>query len=266
MSPAQFCLRIDVPQNSVNPKPVKVVLCFSDDAIFNHAARSIRRAQFLYFDSQRLCSQPEGAMHTNQLLLAATRSPKGEAAVSRELLTQEGDGEEAVKVVSINGEELTVESKSAGFFSKRTTLSTVGLPISFLSAVAISVPARVADIKFVFPNSGERDVFAYKLFLHAKGDPLAASTFAGPGTLFSNEPRQDADAYSSNTDEDPLLPFVAVVEKQGACEFQIRPAVDGTPHLYALPTAESRALVIRIAMKHFRPARLILLFRDFLTD
>ena len=68
-------------------------------------------------------------------------------------------------------------------------------------------------------------------------------------------------------DEDgELQPFVAVVEKQGACEFQIRPAVDGTPHLYALPTAGSRALVIRIAMKYFRPARLILLFRDFLTD
>jgi hypothetical protein len=52
--------------------------------------------------------------------------------------------------------------------------------------------------------------------------------------------------------------FVAVVEKQGACEFQIRPAVDGTPHLYASPTAESRASVIRIAMKHCRSARLIL--------
>jgi hypothetical protein len=260
--PAQFCLRIDVPQNSINPKPVKVVLCFSDEAIFNHAARSIRRAQFLYFDSQRLCSQPEGAMHTNQLLLSATRSPKGEPAVSRELLTQEGDGEEAVKVVSISWEELTVESKSAGFFSKRTTVSTVGMPISFISAVTISVPARVADIKFMFPNSRERDVFAYKLFLHAKGDPLATSTFAGPGTLFPNELPQDAAAE----DEDPLLPFVAVVEKQGECECQIRPAVDGTPHLYASPTAESRASVICIAMKHCRSARLILFFRDFPTD
>ena len=42
---------------------------------------------------------------------------------------------------------------------------------------------------------------------------------------------------------DPLRPFVAVLEKQGLCEFHIRPAADGTPYLYASPTAESRAQV-----------------------
>ena len=51
--------------------------------------------------------------------------------------------------------------------------------------------------------------------------------------------------------EDPLQPFVAVLEKQGPCEFQIRPAVDGTPHLYASPTAESRALVCRHCVQWF---------------
>ena len=43
--------------------------------------------------------------------------------------------------------------------------------------------------------------------------------------------------------EDFSRPFAAVIEKQGQCDFQIRPAFDGTPHLYAMPAAESRATV-----------------------
>jgi hypothetical protein len=37
--------------------------------------------------------------------------------------------------------------------------------------------------------------------------------------------------------------FVAVVEKQGQCEFQLMPAADGTPLLIATPTTDSRASV-----------------------
>ena len=36
-------------------------------------------------------------------------------------------------------------------------------------------------------------------------------------------------------DEDLTRPFFAVVEKQGACEFQIKPAADGAPSLYGMP-------------------------------
>jgi hypothetical protein len=51
--------------------------------------------------------------------------------------------------------------------------------------------------------------------------------------------RQSLDIHG----EDFLRPFVAVLEKQGQCEFCIRPAPDGTPHLFAAPTADSRAQV-----------------------
>ena len=36
-------------------------------------------------------------------------------------------------------------------------------------------------------------------------------------------------------DEDLTRPFLAVLEKQGACEFQIKPAADGAPYLYGMP-------------------------------
>jgi hypothetical protein len=50
-------------------------------------------------------------------------------------------------------------------------------------------------------------------------------------------------ALNVENDEDFSRPFAAVIEKQGPCDFQIRPAFDGTPHLYAMPAAESRATV-----------------------
>ena len=65
---------------------------------------------------------------------------------------------------------------------------------------------------------------------------------------------------------DPLRPFVAVVEKQGPCEFHIRTAADGAPHLYASPTAESRALVCKLVLKLCCFSRLIRICRVFLTD
>jgi len=49
-------------------------------------------------------------------------------------------------------------------------------------------------------------------------------------------------------DEDLLRSFVAVVEKQGACEFHIKPAADGAPYLYAVPMVDSSAMV------HHHPA------------
>ena len=50
-------------------------------------------------------------------------------------------------------------------------------------------------------------------------------------------------ALNVEDQEDFSRPFAAVIEKQGQCDFQIRPASDGTPHLYAVPAAESRATV-----------------------
>ena len=35
--------------------------------------------------------------------------------------------------------------------------------------------------------------------------------------------------------DDLTRPFLAVVEKQGACKFQIKPAADGAPYLYGMP-------------------------------
>jgi hypothetical protein len=230
-----------MPQTSANPKPLKIVLCFTDAAVCNHVAHLIRLAQFHFFDSQRLASQPDGAIETDQLLLPsrASRSQKGDAGFCQELLTKEGDGDECLKMVTLSSEELTVESKSAGFFSKRTALSTIGLPISFVGPATVAVPARVADVRITFANSRDRDVFAYALFLHSKGDPHTASTFAGPGTLFCHERQQEPQSI----EDYQFQSFVAVVEKQGQCEFQLMPAADGTPHLIATPTADSRASV-----------------------
>ena len=50
-------------------------------------------------------------------------------------------------------------------------------------------------------------------------------------------------ALNVEDQEDFSRPFAAVIEKQGQCDFQIRPASDGTPHLYTVPAAESRATV-----------------------
>ena len=262
-----------MPQTSANPKPLKAVLCFSDGNVYNHAARSIRQVQFDLFDIQRLSSQPDEAIHTKQLLSATARFRKGDPAFTQDLLTKEGDGEDSLKVVSISQEELVIEPKSSGFFNKRTVISTVGIPISFISPIAISVPARVANVTFTFSNSRDRDIFACKLFLHSKGDPQAAMTFSGPGTLFSSEPREDQTLSSENVEDededagaDPLRPFVAVVEKQRPCEFRIRTAADGAPHLYASPTAESRALVCKLVLKLCCFSRLIRICRVFLTD
>lgn len=44
-------------------------------------------------------------------------------------------------------------------------------------------------------------------------------------------------------DKDLTRPFLAVLEKQGACEFQIKPAADGAPYLYGMPMADSSSQV-----------------------
>jgi hypothetical protein len=50
-------------------------------------------------------------------------------------------------------------------------------------------------------------------------------------------------AEANLEEDDCFRPFFAVLEKQGQCEFYIRPAADSTPHLFAAPTADSRAQV-----------------------
>jgi hypothetical protein len=217
--------------------------------VYYRAARSIRQAQFVHFESMRLSSQPDGAMQTSEFLVAAAPL-KGFSEFTQDVKVKEGDGEEILKSASICGESLTVESKSGGLFSKRTSLAVVGLPVSFVDAFTISLPSRVSEVRLIFSDSRRRDMYAYKLFLHAKGDPDAFMPLAG-SVPAPQQHQAESIEQRSIEDEDPLQPFVAVLEKQGPCEFQIRPAVDGTPHLYASPTAESRALVCRHCVQWF---------------
>ena len=44
-------------------------------------------------------------------------------------------------------------------------------------------------------------------------------------------------------DPDLMRPFLAVVERQGLCQFQVKYSADGTPFLCATPTAENAAQV-----------------------
>jgi len=189
--PFQHCLRIDVPKTWATPKPQKIVLCFMDDGEYNRAARAIRRAQFAHFDKLRLESQPTGAIPTEELMAAcsdSTRSTTATKNFTQDLKVKEADSPESLKCVSLDREILVVESKSKSFGimrSKRTTIQTLGLPISFISPVAIALPTQIADVTFTFANSRDRDVFAYKLFLNSKGDPDAGN-FSGSGTVTSS--------------------------------------------------------------------------------
>jgi hypothetical protein len=179
----QYCLRVDVPQTWANPKPQKFILCFTNDVLYLRAARSIRQAQFVHFESLRLSSQPDGAMQTNELSLAGAlgvTNAEGGQSFTQDLKVKEGDDVESQKSVSVDGEVLVIESKSKsglGMRSKRSIISTVGLPISFVNALTISVPSRLADITITFTDSVNRDLFAYKLFLHSKGHYNFESNF-----------------------------------------------------------------------------------------
>lgn len=68
---------------------------------------------------------------------------------------KEGDGDEVVKSVTIDGEVLVIESKQkkkdVGMRSKRSTISTVGIPIQFADSVTIVLPSRIADVRLAFP-------------------------------------------------------------------------------------------------------------------
>ena len=183
---AQHCLRIDVPQTSTMPNPQKYILCFMNEAVYNRAARAIRQAQFVFFETKRLSSQPDGAIQTNELTLAGSlgviNSDGASTSLTQDLKVKEGDGDEVVKSVTIDGEVLVIESKQkkkdVGMRSKRSTISTVGIPIQFADSVTIVLPSRIADVRLAFSDSLQRDLFAYRLFLHSKGQP----TFKEPNS------------------------------------------------------------------------------------
>jgi hypothetical protein len=243
--PSQHCLRIDVPETLINPKPQKFVLCFSDDNVYHRAASAMKQAQFAFFDAKRLASQPDGAIQAIELARTIARASvsKSEMAFTRDLKVKEGDGDEVQRQVTMDGEAINIEPKSAGIFSKRTSIPILGLPVSFLSPCAISFPTRVAYVTLAFSNSRDRDVFAYNMFSNAKGDPQELLKSPVSSSVASTGYQPPASVPKRVDEEDLLLPFAAVIEKQGQCDFQIRPASDGTPHLYAMPAAESRATV-----------------------
>jgi hypothetical protein len=171
-------LRVDIPATWSNPTAQKIILCFTDDDTRNRAAHCIRRAQFAYFESMRLSSQPAGGIQTHELELPGTLGVThvdGSQSHTQDIKVKEGDDDEFLKSVSVDGEviviELKTKTKGQGLRSKRTIVPTVGIPIQFVDALALVIPTRVADVKFTFPDSLQRDLFAYKMFVHSKGRP-----------------------------------------------------------------------------------------------
>jgi hypothetical protein len=148
-----------------------------DEAEYFRAARCIRMAQYEHFCRARLESQPAGAIQAHDLLAAFSQSCSLASADTTDVKVKVGDSEEGIRCVSLEGEILVIESKSKGFAgvlrSKRTLISTPGLPVTFLNPLTVAVPARDADVSFTFPDSLARDMFALKFFLHSKGDPQA---------------------------------------------------------------------------------------------
>jgi hypothetical protein len=148
-----------------------------NDTVCSRAARAIKQSQFSIFEAKRLSSQPGGAIQTNELTLAGSlgvmNTDAASTSLTQDLKVKEGDGDEGVKSVTIDGEVLVIESKQkivgAGMRSKRTTIPTVGIPIIFADAFSIIVPSRIADVRLSFSDSLQRDLFAYRLFLHSKG-------------------------------------------------------------------------------------------------
>ena len=130
----------------------------------------------MHFEKLRLESQPAGALQTGELFQAACADAKASATktFTQDLKVKEAGSCESLKCVSLDKEILVIEAKSKSFMrSKRTTIQTLGLPISFISPVAIALPTQVADVTFTFANSHDRDVFAFKIFLNSKGDPIS---------------------------------------------------------------------------------------------
>ena len=100
---------------------------------------------------------------------------EGSQSLTQDIKVKEGDDEEMLKSVSVDGEVVVIELKTKtmdrGMRSKRSIISTVGIPIQFVDLLSIVLPSRVTDVKFTFPDSLQRDLFAYKVFLHSKGHP-----------------------------------------------------------------------------------------------
>ncbi len=185
---AQYCLRIDIPVTWANPNSQKFILCFKSSSVYSRAARSIRRAQFAYFESIRLSSQSSAAIQSNELEAAGSLgmvNAEGSQSLTQDIKVKEGDDEAMLKSVSVDGEVVVIELKTKtmdrGMRSKRSIISTVGIPIQFVDPLSIVLPSRVTDVTFTFPDSLQRDLFAYKVFLHSKGHPNFES-----GVLFDS--------------------------------------------------------------------------------
>lgn len=74
---------------------------------------------------------------------------------------------------------------------------------------------------------------------------MADRNYLGPGfnskTLHEEEVVDDEDGG----EEEDAQPFVAVVEKHGPCQLQIKLAADGTPFLVTTPTSECASQVLQ---------------------
>lgn len=126
----------------------------------------------------RLSSQSQVAMQTNELMLAGAlgvTNVDGSTSYTQDIKVKEGDDDEMLKSVSVDAGVVIIEVKSKalgrGVRSKRSTISTVGIPIQFFDELSVVVPSRVSDVRFTFSDTLERDLFAFKLFLHSKGHP-----------------------------------------------------------------------------------------------
>jgi hypothetical protein len=126
----------------------------------------------------RLSSQSHVAMQTNELLLAGAHgvtNVDGSTSYTQDIKVKEGDDEEMLKSVSVDAGVVIIEVKSKalgrGVRSKRSTISTVGIPVQFVDELSVVVPSRVSDVRFTFSDTLQRDLFAFKLFLHSKGHP-----------------------------------------------------------------------------------------------
>jgi hypothetical protein len=118
-------------------------------------------------------------MQTNELMLAGAHgvtNVDGSTSYTQDIKVKEGDEDEMLKSVSVDAGVVIIEVKSKalgrGVRSKRSTISTVGIPVQFVDdELSVVIPSRVSDVRFTFADTLQRDLFAFKLFLHSKGHP-----------------------------------------------------------------------------------------------
>ena len=136
-------------------------------------------------------------MQTNELMLAGAHgvtNVDGSTSYTQDIKVKEGDEDEMLKSVSVDAGVVIIEVKSKalgrGVRSKRSTISTVGIPVQFVDELSVVIPSRVSDVRFTFSDTLQRDLFAFKLFLHSKGHPNFESSASvdqfGYGTRVSS--------------------------------------------------------------------------------